>query len=674
MNILIPDSWLREYLRTKATPKQIAESLSLCSQSVERIIKEGNDFIYEIEITNNRPDCLAVYGIARELAVILPRFGIPAKLKELKGEKLKINSRNKFPLKVKITNESLCPRFTALVFDEVKMAPSPKIVQERLKKCGIRALNNVVDISNYLMLEIGQPMHTFDYDKIGDARMILREAKEGEEIITLDNQKRVLPKGAIVIEDGRKRLIDLCGIMGGENSAVDQNTKRVLLFIQTYDPMRIRRACQNLSFWTEAALRFEKGIDPEGVMLAMEKAAEMFQTNCQAKIASDLVDIYPHPPKTKTIKLELALIEKIIGVKISRNEAKNILKSLGFSLIASGPSALTFSVPHWRNGDISIPEDLVEEVARLYGYHKIPDALPFGLLQTTEETPFFWQDKIKNCLKYLGFSEIVSYSLISENLLKNVGLDPKNCLKVSNPLSLDWVFLRPTLIPSLLEALAKNQDNFPEARLFELANVYLPQDRENLPREIPMLTAGQTGDKFLELKGVLEALLDDLGIRDYKFAPLSLTHKNEVFNPAKSAQIFIGGAPIGILGEIKMSVFRSFGITSKVVVFDIEFNSLIRYSSKIKRYTPIPLYPPIIEDLAFVTPEKVLLEDLVQLIKSSSSIIQSVKLLDIHENTKTLRIFYQHPTKTLSDKEIKAIREKIIERAKKELGVRIKGL
>ncbi|TSC53558.1 MAG: Phenylalanine--tRNA ligase beta subunit [Microgenomates group bacterium LiPW_16] len=354
MKIFISDSWLREHLKTAATPRQIAEYLSLSSQSVEKVTKFNDDWVYEIEVTNNRPDCFSVYGIARELTAILPRFKISAKLQPLShNSELITHNQKGLPLEVKITDPSLCPRFTAIIFNKVQIKPSPKIIQKRLQKSGIRALNNIIDISNYLMLELGQPMHAFDYDKIKGAKMILREAKEGEKITTLDGQTRMIPAGAIIIEDGARRIIDLCGIMGGENSAVDEETRRVLLFVQTYDPAKIRRTCQLLGFRTEAASRFEKGVDPEGVMVAMKKAIVMLGKKCGAKVTSSLIDIYPNPLKQKNIKLDLALVNKIIGVELPKNEIIDILKSLGFSQLTTHNSQLTFSVPNWRLSDIS---------------------------------------------------------------------------------------------------------------------------------------------------------------------------------------------------------------------------------------------------------------------------------------------------------------------------------
>ena len=677
MNILVPDSWLREHLKTKAKVAQIAEYLSLCSQSVEKTTKVGDDWVYEIEVTTNRPDCLSVLGIARELAAILPRFGTKAKLKEVSSIKYQVLSIKKgLPLEVKIKNLSLCPRFTALIFDDVNIKPSPKIVQERLEKSGIRALNNVVDISNYLMLELGQPMHTFDYDKIGGAKMILRESAGGEKITTLDGQTRPLPDGAIIIQDDEGRIIDLCGIMGGENSAVDEKTKRVLLFIQTYDPMKIRRTCQLLSFRTEAAQRFEKGVDPQGVILSMEKAIAMFEKNCGAKVASKLIDIYPNSPKQKTIKLDLGLVKKIMGIEIPKNEVVDILRSLGFSILHSPFSILHFSVPHWRDNDIAIPEDLIEEIARIYGYHNLPSLLPTGEIpQQKKSFTFVWENKVKEALKFWGFSETFNYSMVSESTLVKAEINPAECLKIANPLSEDWIFMRPSLIPSLLEVVTKNQAQTSEIQIFELANVYIPTTSDKLPDEIPMLSGALTGNQFFQAKGIIEALLAELGITHYNFTSYQLkkTFYGKIFHPFRTAEITIGQDSLGIVGEINPIILARFGIKGRVVVFDLDFNELVKYATTTKKYTPVPKYPAIIEDLAFVVPEKTLVGEMIQLIKSTSLIIQSVELLDSYKETRTFRIAYQSEKKTLSDKEVEKIRKGIIKLAEKKFGAKIKG-
>jgi len=677
MNILIPDSWLREHLKTKATVEQAAEYLSLCSQSVEKISKIGNDFIYEIEITTNRPDCLSVYGIARELAAILPRFSIPAKLKPLQHTTYNIQQTTEnLPLEVKISNPSLCPRFTALIFDNIKMGPSPKVVQERLEKSGIRALDCVVDISNYLMLELGQPMHTFDYDKILGAKMILREAKEGETLETLDGQTRKLPPGTIIIEDGEGRIIDLCGIMGGENSAVDANTKRVLLFIQTYDPSRIRRSCQQMAFRTEAAARFEKSVDPEGVMTAMKKAIVMFEKNCSASVASKLIDIYPNPPKQKNVKLDLDLVKKIIGVEIPKKEVVTILQSLGFSLITNNQLLITVGVPHWRSGDISIPEDLVEEIARIYGYHNLPTALPFGEIpQEAEDKTFVWGQKVKEALKFWGFTETFNYSMISEKGLKNLSFNPALNIKIANPLSEEWLYMRPTLVASILEVISKNQDEVERLKIFELANVYLKTSNHQLPSELPRLCVACTKSNFPAIKGVLEGLLSELGLENTKFQPLDKKEavETEIFYPPHAAEVFFEKSSLGFVGEVSGVTSASFGVKDKVFLFDLDFNKLAKLATTKRKYQPIPKYPAIIEDLAFIVPQGTWVEDIIQLIKSTSSIIQSVELLDVFKDTRTFRIIYQHPQRTLTDKEVEGIRREVIEIIKRKFSASLKS-
>ncbi len=673
MNILILDSWLKEHLKTKATPKQIANYLTLCSQTVEKVNKVNNDAVYDIEITTNRPDCLSVYGIARELNAILPQFGIRAKLKGIPENKKEIPQVKKsLPLKVKITKPSLSPRFTALIFDNITIKPSPKVIQDRLEKSGVRALNNVVDISNYLMLELGQPMHTFDYDKIKKATMILRETKKGEKIVTLDKENRTLPEGAIVIEDGNGRIIDLCGIMGGANSEVDEKTKRVLLFVQTYDPMKIRRTCQALAFRTEAASRFEKGVDPGGVILAMKKAIKMFEKNCGAKVASNLIDIYPHPQKEKRVNLSQEKLNHHVGVKIKLSKAKEILENLGFET-KLGIGRIETIVPHWRYDDVSIPEDLIEEIARVYGYHRLPSNLPQGEIPLQIKDPVFeWEYQIKHALKNWGLTETVSYSMVSLTQLEKTEIEPKDCLKISNPLTEDLVYMRPSLIPSLLTIIAEN--NQEQITIFELTNVYLYQKINKLPDEVPMLTSLFTGNKFYQAKGIVEAILTTMGIKNYQFEPYQLkkTFYGKVFHPFRTAEVMVKNNSLGVVGEISPHVLARFGIKGRIVVFDLDFREMVKHASKVKKYTPLPKYPAIIEDLSFVVPPKTKVGEMLEEIKKISKLITTVELIDSYKKTRTFRITYQSSNRTLTDKEVEKIRKNIVKVVSKKFDARIK--
>jgi len=674
MNIFIPDSWLKDYLKTETPAKEIARYLSLCSQSVERMKKIGDDWVYEIEITTNRPDCFSVYGIARELNAILPRFNLKTKLKTLSNLKPQISGlKETLPLEVKISKSSLCPRFTALIFDEVIIKPSPKIIQERLEKSGIRAINNVVDISNYLMLELGSPMHTFDYDKIKGNKMILRESADGEKITTLDNQDRELPEGTIIIEDGEGRIIDLCGIMGGENSQVDEKTKKVLLFIQTYNPVKIRQTCQKMAFRTDAASRFEKGVDPEGVLIAMNRAISLFKENCQAKISSQLIDFYSQPQKEKSVKLNLDLVKKIIGVEIPKKQVITILESLGFKLQKESNQQQAYLIPHWRFNDINIPEDLIEEIARIYGYSNLTSNLPPTANVMTTNNTFKWESRIKQALKFWGFYEVINYSMVSLELLNKTDFDNEDCIKIANPLSEEWVYMRPSLIPSLMENAAKNKKE--KIRIFEMANIYLNMGKNQLPEENLTLSILVSGETFVSLKGIFESLMEDLGIKDYELSsyPLEKTAYGKIFHPSRRAEINIKGKTVGFIGESKKDFNQKFCLEEKIFILDLDIAAIIEMANEEKKYKPISKYPPIIEDLSFVIPEKTYLKDIVDLIKKTSLIIQTVDLIDIYEDSRTFRLTYQNQEKTLTDKEVAEIRKKIINNLQEKLKVKLKG-
>ena len=664
MNIKISDFWLRDFLDTKATPKQIGKYLSLCSQSVEKIIPEEGDFIYDIEITTNRPDCLSVSGIARELAAILPRFNIKANLKQVPWEKISPR-KNGLPLQIKISKNDLCPRFTALIYDNITIKPSPDFVQKRLKASGIRSLNNVIDISNYLMVELGQPMHTFDYDKILKNKMFLREAQEGEEIITLDGQKRKLPAGAIVIEDGEGRLVDLCGIMGAKNSETDEQTKRVLLFVQTYNPARIRKTCQTLGFRTEAAARFEKGVDPEGVIPAMERATFLFREWCGGKVASELIDIYPSPPKPKTVSLDKKRMDTLLGIDLDLEEAKNYLEALGFKTKRdSAKNSLTVLVPHWRNNDIDIPEDLVEEIARLYGYHNLPNLLPpISQVNFQNENNFKWEEKIKIALKYWGFTETASYSMVGENLI----LDNKNHLKIANPLTNDLLYLRTSLLPSLLEILKKNPDQG-EIKLFEMANVYLPRGNEELPEEVMTLSLVIPGkNKYLQAKGFLEALLKELGINEF-----SLRKSQDNFWQIL-AEILVKGTTVGKLGQISLAIQNKFNLEDNIFALELNLQKLLVYATGAKKYSPLPKYPPVIEDLSFIFPPQTFIGPVIEEIKKISVLIKNVKLVNTYQDTQTFRITYQSNETTLNDNKVKQVRKEVIKKIESKFAAKLKA-
>ncbi len=393
MNIQILDSWLREHLKTAATPLKIAEIMSLKSASIERVEKVGSDYLYDIEVTTNRVDMMSVVGLAREAAVALNSEGIKAEFIPQKIPSFSINNKT-FPIKI-TTDPKLTYRVCAAIL-EVTIDKSPQIIRDRLEASNIRSLNNVIDVTNYVMREIGHPMHAFDADKITDTCTI-REGKKGEKIITLDKKEYTLTGGEIVAEDKNGTIIDLLGIMGLSNSSITHDTRKVMLFIDNNNSKKIRDASMTLNIRTDAAVLNEKDVDPELGLLALNRGIQLLQETAQGKLVSHIFDEYPKKEKPKSITIQLSKIQSVIGVEISKQESEQILKGLGFE-VKTLSEKLTVTAPSYRAHEIEIPEDIIEEVARMYGYHKIPSILPS--IQNTHysnfsNNPFYFETRVK---------------------------------------------------------------------------------------------------------------------------------------------------------------------------------------------------------------------------------------------------------------------------------------
>jgi phenylalanyl-tRNA synthetase beta chain len=653
MDIKILDSWLRKFLSTKATPEAIAKHLSLCGPSVERIEKKDKDFIYDIEITTNRVDEASVYGIAREASVILPRFGIKANLKPVKSASSEFNfvsSVNYLDAKV---DTNLCQRFTAVLIKNVKIADSPYEVQLRLESAGVRAINNVIDISNYIMLELGQPVHTFDYDKIRGAKMILRESRKGENVKTLDGREFTLPGGDIVIEDGEGRLIDLAGIMGGDLSAVDNNTQNVLLFVQTYNPTAIRKTSMMLAQRTIAATIFEKGTDTELVAPAILEAISLFKNLTGGVPEKNIIDIYPNPYKTKAIDINLGFIEERLGVAVSKKDITNYLRSLEFECVWKGDK-LTVDVPSFRAKDIASPEDILEEIARIYGYHNLPSKIMSGEIPTRPINPEFdFELKLKNLLMGWGGTEVYTLSLVPKEFTD------EKALKLKNPLGTESEYLRTSLMPSLVTAALQNLGTFEKFHLFEMANVYIPRAND-LPDERLMLAGVFSGYdySYRKSKGVIEAFFEKLHI-PVIFEP----QDSKGFSASKCATISSGKEVIGKIGFVD---------NNNLIYYEFEVEKLFKLSPKVIPFEQISKYPSQQEDITFALPERTKIGDLAKLIISTPSVRGCSVGNPYNGNNYTFHIWYQNPTKTLTDEEVEKIRSEILSSVKTKFGGTVK--
>lgn len=598
-------------MKTDATPKQIQEALSLCGPSVERLHQKGEENIYDVEVTSNRVDLMSVVGIAQEALAILPTFGHKSKLlKNPLQNSVTLKTTKKVDYLTVEVDPKLCLRFSAVLIKEVDVATSPKWLTDRLDLVGMRGLNNVVDISNYLMHALGQPVHTFDYDKIKNAKMKLRESRKGEIIITLDHKKHTLPGGDIVVEDGSGELIDLCGIMGGLNSAVDVQTKNVLLFMQTYEPTRIRKTSMALAHRTSAAVLFEKGLPVENVLPTLEEGIALFEKITKGKAVDMVLDIVNTKPQDNRIKLSeplSKLVSRKLGTTIDYKTSKKILTDLGFDVM----SEKDIGVPAQRAQDVTIAEDLVEEVARIYGYHNLPSELMAGALPTLRpmDQNFTWERKIKDWLSSWGFTESYTYSLVA----KDTGL------KLKNPLSSEWTYLRTALAPSHKQLIADNLGRAPEITMFEIANVYKPQGN-GLPHEELHLIISSSRTDYYWMKGIVEALEAKLG------------------------------TSIGYAGIT---------VDANCIYVEVNLEDVLPKATAIRKYKPISKFPPVVEDINIMHTGNY--DEIEKKIFAISPLITNVQLIDKYDTKLTLRITYHTDSKQLSTEDVVSIRTQLME-------------
>jgi phenylalanyl-tRNA synthetase beta chain len=644
MNIQILDSWLREYLKTDATPEKIGECLSLCGPSIEKIEKIDGDYIYDIEITTNRVDCMSIVGIAREAAAILPQFGIKASFHEpeiklpefpTKSEKLVIKSS---PTHTK--------RVMGIVLDNIQNWETPDWMKRRLEASGIRSLNAVVDITNYVMTEIGHPTHVFDYDLLTTKTLVFRESKKGEKITTLDGVKHTLPGGDIVIDDGEGTIVDLPGIMGTQNSVVNDSTKRILFFIDNNDPVKIRRTSMTLAIRTVAATLNEKGVDPELGKLALLRGIELYRSVCKADVKSKIYDVYPEKYTEKIVKITKDQISKRLGVDIKSETITKVLSELGFG-VTWKKDVLTLSVPSFRAQDIEIPEDIAEEVARIYGYHNLPSVLMDGVLpQPLIDAPFKFENKVRNILKSMGGNEIYTLALVTAEMV-----DPKIALQLKNPIGSDTEYLRTSLVPSITNATKENSGVKTPYFLYEIANVYIPQKGE-LPTETMRLGCIFVNYDYRLAKGIVEQLLDTLQI-EYTFELMPAEKDQD-----KDSSVLSIVANKSTLGHISL-------LSTGELVFECDMSTLKSVAKDYVAFQETPKFPSQIEDYSFELPNNVHIGELIKTIKLSTNIVRIVELIDIYESTYTVRVHYQDSTRTLTDSDVKKEREHILSIVKK---------
>ena len=635
MQIKILDSWLREYLKTEATHSDIARVLSLTSVSVEKLQGVGDDFLYDIEITTNRVDLMSVIGLAREASAVLSELGFKAELR--KPSFVQIKKGNNFPIEIK-NDPELVNRVCAVVL-EVSVKETPKEIAQRLEASGVRPLNNLIDVTNYVMRETGHPAHVFDFDLLNTNKLLIRKSRKGEKIVTLDNKEYSLLGEDIVMEDGSGRIVDLLGIMGLSNSVVSDRTKKILFFIDNNEPKHIRNTSMSLGIRTEAAILNEKGVDPENALNAMYRGIELYKEIADGKTVSDVLDIYQSRYPPNKIEISFEKIRKVIGEDIPPEKAERILRKLGFD-VRVDKDRLYVSVPSFRRNDVSTEEDLIEEIARVFGYQNLKSILPRGDQNrkfVKYEDEFYWEGYVKTSMKYYGFTEVYTYSLVSEDLYEG---PVENALSLKNPLSSDMKYLRGSLIPSLLSVLDENKKKS-EFKIFEISNVYKKR-KADLPEENLTFSAlVKKSNAFFEVKGVIEVLFEDLGIFSINFKKRS--------EGAGGAEIFVKSQKVGYI-EL---------LSDDVCDFEINFNLIKKLATRKKTYTPITKFPELIEDLAVVLTSNISTIDALNEIKNVDPLVKDVSLLDRFEDTRTFHIIYQSIDRNLTRGDVAQLRERI---------------
>jgi phenylalanyl-tRNA synthetase beta chain len=640
------------------------------------------DAVLDLDITPNRPDCLSVLGIAREVAALTgqtvreppldyPEAGRPAKER----------------VNIEIADRDLCPRYCASLIEGARIGPSPPWLQERLLAAGLRPISNVVDITNYVMLELGQPLHAFDFSRLGGRRIIVRRTRPGETITTLDGSARPLAPDMLVIADAEE-AVAVAGVMGGAASEVGENTKTILLESANFNPISLRRTSAALKLRTDASLRFEKGLSPELAMVGVRRATRLILGVAGGRAAPGVIDVYPGKQRVVRVTVTQERLRKVLGVQLPVSQVRQTLISLGFGCRWLPPDRYVVRVPYWRT-DVRIPNDVVEELARIIGYDELPTTTLAGVIPSAAPQPAReLRERVRDILVAAGMQEVITYSLTDRESLAKV-LSPEELtshppLRVANPMSRQQEYLRTTLRTSLLETLAANLGHRRAqlAALFETARVYLSRP-DDLPQEVECLAGVVSGGRldrwghpseesaeFYDAKAYLDFLFDRLGLT-------AAYQDSEDFAllPGRSAEVRLDGQRVGLVGQVHPRVAAAFDIQQDVFLFELNLEALLPYTGKHRRYQPLSRFPAVEEDIAIVVDEGVPAAD-VQAIIEGFPLVQRATLFDVYtgppvpagKKSLAYSVAYQSFEHTLTDAEVQRERRRILERLSHQAG------
>lgn len=635
----------------------------------------NDDTVVDFEITNNRPDCYSILGLAREAAAAfnkpmrhhdpVVRGGAAGELSEL--------------LEVEVPAEDLCRRYTARMVRNVKIAPSPKWLRQRLRANGVRPINNIVDITNYVMLEYGQPMHAFDYRYVGSGKIIVRRSEPGETLTTLDGNVRTLTPGMLVIADETKP-IGLAGIMGGENSEIMDDTVDVVFESANFNGTSIRQTALALGMRTEASGKFEKNIDPLLTLPAVDRACELVELLGAGEVMDGVIDVLNDIPEPRTIELEPDRINALLGTDISEADMVEYLRRLEIPV-----EGHEIRVPSWRP-DLVGMADIAEEVGRLFGYNNIPTTTFRGAATEGGYTEAMkLENRAGSLCRSLGYSEILTYSFVSPSIFDQIRLPEdsslRNAMRIQNPLGEDASIMRTVALPSMLAILARNNAYHNDAvKLYELAKVYLPKPGQILPDEPKHLVLGTYGEHedFFKMKGEIEAFLRGMNVPEARY---TAEKHDPTFHPGRCARVSVGGVDLGCFGQIHPLVARSYGIDGEIFAAELNFTALLSLQLPEKAYTPLPKYPAVTRDIAVVCDEAVTVAALSDCIRAAGGkLLRSVELFDIYRGkgiasgskSAAFRLTLRADDRTLTDADSDGVVSAVLAALEKELNAKLR--
>ena len=624
-----------------------------------------DDTVFEYEITNNRVDCYSIIGIAREAAATFRKPFTPPVVTET-GNAEDINDY----VKVDVEATDLCSRYTARLVKNIKLAPSPKWMQRRLASAGIRPINNIVDITNYVMEEYGQPMHAYDYDTLAGGKIVVRRAKDGEKFMTLDGQERTLDSDMLMICDGEK-AVGLAGIMGGENSKITDDVKTMLFEAATFDGTNIRKATKRLGLRTDASGKFEKGLDPENALAAMNRACQLIEELGAGEIVGGVVDVYPNKKERVRVPFEPERINALLGTNVSVEEMLGYFKMLELDYDEAKQELI---IPTFRQ-DLLRTADIAEEVARFFGYANIPTTLPHGA-STMGKISFKQrvEDVAGEIAQFCGFSQAMTYSFESPKVFDKLKLaadaEERKTVVISNPLGEDFSIMRTLPLNGMLTSLATNYNRRnKDVKLYELAKVYVPVEGEDLPDERVQFTLGFYGDgDFFTMKGVVEEFLEKIGM---SARPEYDPEAGKTFlHPGRQAEILYKDTVIGYLGEVHPDVADTYGLGDRTYVAVLDLPEILPFASFDRKYEGIAKFPAVTRDISMVMPKTVLVGEVEKIIeKRGGKLLEKYNLFDIYEGAQikagfksvAYTISFRAKDRTLEDKDIQPIMEKILE-------------